>query len=369
MADARSVGFGVGALEALPVVTLAKEHTRVLVIGGTGSLGRKLISRFLGHVEALGIYSRDEAKHWTIRNEISGGADRGLKFWVGDIRDKQRIRAVVRQFRPTTIIIAAALKQVDTCEISPEESIQTNLAGTSNVVEVVSEEPDFSRHVHSVLFVSTDKACSPINVYGMCKALSERIVTSQVARGSSGIRFLCVRYGNVLESRGSIIPLFKYQAESGDYLTVTDPSMTRFVMTLDDSVDLIATALNKAGSGETWVPRLPAMRIGDLAGLFARRYGKQIKIIGARPGEKLHEDLINEAESSRSRRFEQYYVIEPVFSTEPPRERFTYSSCGDVMSASELEGHLSALGVLDLKLPEFTGLRIEEIRTTAREDV
>ncbi len=243
---------------------------KYLIFGGTGSLGKKLIQRLLPRDE-VAVYSRDEAKHWTIKNELASNPrvtyENALQFYVGDIRDKGRVADVVRQYRPDTIIVAAALKQVDTCELSPSESIQTNLLGTQNVIEVVNEGACLT--TQNVLFVSTDKACSPVNVYGMCKATSERVVSSQARTGRPGVRFLCTRYGNVLESRGSIIPLFKYQAEKNECLTVTDPSMTRFVMTLDDSVDLILTALENGASGETWIPRLPAMKIGDLAEIFS----------------------------------------------------------------------------------------------------
>src|SRR3990167_1115345 len=242
------------------------KQPRILIFGGTGSLGRKLIERMLP-AHDIAVYSRDEAKHWTIKNELQSGplASRSadLRFYVGDVRDPARIKDVIRQYRPKTIIIAAALKQVDTCELSPSESILTNLIGTQNVVDAVNGS-FLDRNglgVEEVLFVSTDKACSPVNVYGMCKAISERVVTSQAQTGKPGVRFLAVRYGNVLESRGSIVPLFKYQGMHGTQLTVTDPNMTRFLMTLDDSVDLIEKTLLYGQSGETWIPRLPSMKV------------------------------------------------------------------------------------------------------------
>jgi len=341
----------------------------ILIFGGTGSLGRKLIERMLP-TERVAVYSRDEAKHWTIRNELSAGplADKlgNLQFFVGDIRDPHRVRDVIRQYQPDTIIIAAALKQVDTCELSPSESVLTNLVGAQNVIDAVNTPPN---PVRTVLFVSTDKACSPVNVYGMCKAISERVVTSQARTGFSNVRYLAVRYGNVLESRGSIIPLFKHQGEHGEFLTVTDPAMTRFVMTLDDSVNLIKKALNKGKTGETWIPRLPAMRIGDLADVFSRRYNKPVKIIGLRPGEKRDEDLINESESVRLRGLDDdgaYYVLGPAFES-GNHPAFTYSSNHEVMSCEQLEQHLTNLGILDKPLDQFKGLAIEEIVTNRKE--
>lgn len=347
---------------------MTHHNSKILIFGGTGSLGRKLIERLLPDNE-VAVYSRDEAKHWTLRNEFSSGplASRleSLRFYVGDVRDLARMKDVIRQHRPDIVIVAAALKQVDTCELSPNESVLTNLVGTQNVVEAVnSMSADLAPE--TVLFVSTDKACSPVNVYGMCKAISERVVTSQAQTGHSHVRYIAVRYGNVLESRGSIIPLFKYQGMYGSQLTVTDPEMTRFLMTLDDSVDLIQTALNMGKSGETWIPRLPSMRVGDLAEIFSKKYNKPIKYIGLRPGEKKHEDLINESESTRTRSVGQHYVIGPAFEA-GRGDRFTYSSADDVMSFETLCAHIERLGILDVPLNKFKGLSIEEIVTNRKE--
>lgn len=333
---------------------------RYLIIGGTGSLGKKLIERLVT-TSTVFVYSRDEAKHWTLRNELKQKYDLAhLECLVGDVRDVGRLRDVIRQVKPTTIIIAAALKQVDTCELSPNESVLTNLVGTQNVVTAVADVA--SPTLESVLFVSTDKACSPVNVYGMCKAVSERVVTSQARTGIPHVRYLAVRYGNVLESRGSIIPLFKYQSEHADHLTVTDPNMTRFVMTLDDSVDLILCALEQGLSGETWIPKLSAMRIGDLAELFSERSGKPVKVVGLRPGEKMHEDLINQSESVRTRHNPDHYVIAPAFMQGNQESfQYQYTSADSVMTKDELASHLQRLGVMDMSLNQFTGRSIEEI--------
>ncbi len=338
-----------------------------LIFGGTGSLGKKLISRFLSSDNRVTVYSRDEAKHWSIKNELANDPIvKNLNFVVGDIRDYERVKEAIFTHSPDVIIIAAALKQVDTCELSPAESVKTNLLGTENVIKAVLENAKTLRLVYpsKVLFVSTDKACSPVNVYGMCKAISERVVTSQAQRHHEGLDFLCVRYGNVLESRGSIIPLFKYQAMNNQNLTVTDPEMTRFLMTLDDSVDLIEMALNAGKSGETWIPRLPAMKIGYLAEIFSEDYNKPIKVIGLRPGEKQHEDLINESESTRTRVIgSSHFVIGPAFDA-GSGESFMYSSKQDVMSKIQLREYLNKLGILDMPLSKFTGLTIEEIVTS-----
>lgn len=336
--------------------------SRYLIFGGTGSLGRKLIERLLPENDVF-VYSRDEAKHWTLVNELALHRQfNNLKFIVGDIRDIRRIKEVVDTVQPRIIIIAAALKQVDTCELSPSESVSTNLIGTQNVIDVVKSCNVLHKKIEKVLFVSTDKACSPVNVYGMCKAISERAVTCNAMDINLSTKFLCTRYGNVLESRGSIIPLFKHQAEHSKFLTVTDPDMTRYLMTLSDSVDLIETALKLGKSGETWIPKLPAMRIGDLAELFSEIWNKPIKIIGLRPGEKKHEDLVNESESVRTSDVKTHYVIGPAYKP-GDGSRFTYTSADNVLTKEQLKQHLTNIGIIDRPLNEFKGLAIEEIAT------
>lgn len=334
---------------------------KLLIIGGTGSLGQALIRRLIDH-NLISIMSRDEAKAWTIRNEYTPHLNaNNLTSYIGDVRDLNRVKDVIRQARPTHIIIASALKQVDTCELSPSESVLTNVLGTQNVITAVNDLNHSD--LDSVLLVSTDKACAPVNVYGMCKSLSERLVTSQARSGLKHIRYLAVRYGNVLESRGSIIPLFKYQSEHSNELTVTDPEMTRFVMTLDDSVTLITTAITNGASGTTWIPKLPAMKIGDLAELFSERTGKPIKYIGLRPGEKMHEDLINASESVRAVAVgHHYYSLLPAFN-QPQCSPFTYASNDAVMTKQQLCDHLTSLKILDRPLEQFRGLAIEEIIT------
>lgn len=347
-----------------------------LIIGGTGSLGKALINRIIKEDSSVVVYSRDEAKHWTIKNDLVNlensksfitsqkfkSINDQVKFFVGDVRDKNRIKTALKQYLPRNIIIAAALKQVDTCELSPLESINTNLLGTQNVIDAISEST--LPQLESVLFVSTDKACSPVNVYGMCKSISERVVTSQSATGDKNVRYLAVRYGNVLESRGSIIPLFKYQSENLEFLTVTDPEMTRFIMTLDQSVDLIFDAINLGSSGETWIPFLPSMKIGDLAEIFSEKHSKGIKIVGQRPGEKLHEELLNETESSRTRLIyvnnKQRYIMDPSYKV-GTYGNFNYSSAHNVVSKEELLKLLTTFNVFNKPLSAFKGREIEEI--------
>lgn len=338
---------------------------RIMIFGGTGSLGKALIKR-LSPRHHVAVFSRDEAKHWTIRNETK---DPSLKFYVGDVRDKKRVIEALDSFKPETVITAAALKQVDTCELSPFESVQTNVLGVKNVLDACIERSNHWVTPTTVMLISTDKACAPVNVYGMCKALSERLVTSAGAPSVTGgaqpqQRYIAVRYGNVLESRGSIIPLFKYQAEHADEFTVTHPDMTRFVMTLDNSVDLIEAAADNAKTGEVWIPKLAAMRISDLASIFSKRYNKPVKYIGLRPGEKLHEALICSAESVRAKDTGERYVLAPAYADVPADAKmFDYTSADDVMSYEKLESYLQDLGILDRSLGSFEGKNIEEIRT------
>lgn len=337
--------------------TMYMQDKRVLIFGGTGSLGQALIKR-LSKDNCLNVFSRDEAKHWTIRNKLL--YPHNVVFSVGDIRDKRRVCGVIKSFRPEILIIASALKQVETCEAEPFESIQTNILGTQNVVDAVEEcswSPD------SVLFVSTDKACSPVNVYGMSKAISERIVTS--SRDESGsTKYCCVRYGNVLESRGSIIPLFRHQSKHRNTITVTHQEMTRYVMTLDDSVSLIDTALARAVTGETWLPKLKAMRIVDLAELFAERYGKEIEIIGVRPGEKIHEELLDSTEAMRTRFEADYFVLSSVLDSKVVSDECSpQSSDKDLLSKVELESYLNSLNIFDRPDDSFVGREISEIVT------
>ena len=335
------------------------KNKKILIFGGTGSLGLTLIRRLVDDC-SISVFSRDEAKHWTIKNQYK---DSDLNFYVGDIRDYERVSDVLYKENPDIIIIASALKQVDTCELSPEESIKTNIVGPKNVVNaVVNNKKNLS--CDTVLFVSTDKACEPVNVYGMSKAISERVVTSN-EMFHDDIRFLGVRYGNVLESRGSIIPLFKHQSLNSDCLTVTHKDMTRFLMTLDQSVDLILTTLEFGASGEIWIPRLPSMNIMDLANIFAKKYDKKVKMIPIRPGEKIAETLVGVSESLRTRQNNGHYIISPAhYNIATGSSYFEYTSADDILNIDELEKYLDVdLNIIDQDVDFFVGKNIEEIRT------
>lgn len=334
---------------------------KILIFGGTGSLGRALIRRLSANNQLI-LFSRDEAKHWTIKNQLAHKDN--VKFVVGDIRDAARVEESLIRYNPNAVIIASALKQVDTCELSPYESVQTNILGIRNVVDAVTHQADRLTDLDAVLMVSTDKACAPANVYGMCKAVAERLVTSSCI-AMERPRFVGVRYGNVLESRGSIIPLFRHQGEFQSGFTVTHPEMTRFIMTLDQSIDLIVSTILGAKSGEMWLPKLKSMKIMDLAEIFSERYKKPIEITGIRPGEKLHEDLISRPESVRVRDEAGFYKMSPAHSDIPLDAKiFDYASDQDVLSKQELADYLDQLGIFTRSMDQFLGREIEEIKTS-----
>jgi UDP-N-acetylglucosamine 4,6-dehydratase/5-epimerase len=336
------------------------ENKKVLIFGGTGSLGQALIRRLIDANKVV-IFSRDEAKHWTIKNRITSD---NLKHEIGDIRDLKRVTESIKVHQPDYIIIASALKQVDTCENFPHESIQTNIIGVSNVIDGVSSLQDHLKNLSAVVMVSTDKACAPTNVYGMSKAIAERVVTN-ASQFANSCRFIGVRYGNVLQSRGSIIPLFHWQARNLPHLTLTHKDMTRYIMTLDESIDLITNACLNAQSGEIFMPKLKSMRIIDLAEIFARRFDKKIKITGIRPGEKLHEELISEPESLRVKTYKDVYILRSSLSElNGSGKAFSYRSDQGVVSRSELEDYLDTIHIFEKSVADFEGKHIEEINTS-----
>lgn len=311
---------------------------KIVVIGGTGSLGHCLAKRFY-ESNKMYTYSRDELKQWKMKNEYPK-----MGMIVGDVRDQTSVKRMLRTVNPDIVIIAAALKHVDVCEYNPQESIKTNISGVENVLTTVE---DLGLET-TVLLVSTDKACSPVNVYGMCKAISERLVSERSTRKSKA-KFLCVRYGNVINSRGSIVPLFMKQANDDkvDAFTITTKDMTRFFMTLDESVDLIQEAIEKGESGDTWIPILRSGNILDLAEIFSERFGKPIKEIGIRPGEKIHESLINSVESMRAERYGEFYVLRPSVDETRSNSRFTYTSTDHLSSKNDLNMFLISNHVFD----------------------
>jgi FlaA1/EpsC-like NDP-sugar epimerase len=294
---------------------------RILVTGGTGSLGQRVVRRILsgefGRARKVTVFSRDEAKQHAMRlsylhkevatdEVIYRNSQEVLSFRIGDVRDYASLVQVALD--ADIIIHAAALKQVPSCEYFPFEAVQTNIHGANNLVRVVREN---KTPVRTVVGISTDKACKPINVMGMTKAVMERVfVEANIDQPLT--RFVCVRYGNVVASRGSVVPLFLSQIADGGPVTITLKEMTRFLLTLDQAVDTVFAALENAMPGETYVPRAPAARVVDIADALIDGRPIAVDFTGIRPGEKIHEVMVSEEECYRTVERDGYYVIQPM---------------------------------------------------------
>lgn len=279
---------------------------KILVTGGTGSFGHQIVDRLMKENPAeIRIFSRDEKKQYDMQFEYRG--NNKLRFIVGDVRNKE---SLINAMRGADIVFhAAALKQVPSCEYNPFEAVKTNTSGAQNVIESA-----LFHNVEKVIAISTDKAVEPVNVMGMTKAIQERLITSaNVHRDGKRTIFACVRYGNVLGSRGSVIPVFRNQIDSGQDLTLTDKAMTRFILTLDNAIDLVFKSVEYALGGEIFVLKIPAHTVTELAEVMIEASGKKLKIIetGIRPGEKIHETLVSPTESIRTIEKENLYIILP----------------------------------------------------------
>jgi UDP-N-acetylglucosamine 4,6-dehydratase len=274
----------------------------VLVTGGTGSFGRKFVEFMLRHChpQKLIIFSRDELKQHDMR---TGGFDHPtLRYFIGDVRDPQRLE---RAFSGVTVAVhAAALKQVPACEYNPFEAIQTNIMGGRNVIDAA-----INQGVQRILALSTDKAVNPINLYGATKLCAEKMfVQANAYSGAQDTRFSCARYGNVLGSRGSVIPVFLEQRKRGK-VTLTDPRMTRFWITLEQGVKFVVRCIEQMHGGEIFVPKIPSMKLTEIRETIAP--GCDVEYIGIRPGEKLHEVLISEDEARNTVELEDMFIIQP----------------------------------------------------------
>ncbi|PKL70355.1 MAG: UDP-N-acetylglucosamine 4,6-dehydratase (inverting) [Methanomicrobiales archaeon HGW-Methanomicrobiales-1] len=297
----------------------------ILLTGGTGSFGQKFTEIVLKNhnPERIRIFSRGELLQYEMEKRFS---DERLRFFIGDVRDKERLSRAMNDV--DIVIHAAALKHVTACEYNPIEAVKTNIDGTKNIIDTAIDND-----VKRVIGLSTDKAVHPVNLYGATKMVAEKLyVQGNYYSGQKNTRFSCVRYGNVAGSRGSVIPLFMDQKKTGT-ITITDERMTRFWLTLDQGVQFVINSAEKMQGGEIFVPKIPSMKVTDLAKSIAP--DAKIKFIGIRPGEKLHEVLLTEDEARHSREFDNYYVIEPelefwdknAFSHgKIPPEGFRYSS-------------------------------------------
>ncbi len=276
----------------------------VLITGGTGSMGQALVRELLtdGGVERVCVYSRDEWKQGEMRAALP---DPRLRFFIGDVRDHGRLTRAMRNV--DRVIHAAALKQVPACEYNPLEAVKTNVDGTANVIDAALDA-----RVGRVLMLSSDKACDPTNLYGATKLVAEKLVVDANVYGGETTKFACTRYGNVLGSRGSVLPLFAAQHVAGLPLGVTDPDMTRFVLTLEQGVAFVLDSLEcMSGRGEVFVPKLPAVTVRVMAEAVVWPGSPRLVMSGMRPGEKRHEVLVSTHEAARTQEFDDRYVIWP----------------------------------------------------------
>ena len=325
---------------------------RILIIGGTGSLGKTLVRRFLsgsaGEPAKIIVFSRDEAKQHFMRMEyqhktaatdeiIYRNFQQKLEFRIGDVRDFHSVATVVRD--ADIVFNAAALKQVPTCEYFPYEAVRTNIEGPENIIRAIHQ---YNLPVETVVGISTDKACKPVNAMGMTKAIQERVFIQANIR-CPGTRFVCVRYGNVLASRGSVIPLFLDQIRNGGPVTITTPDMTRFLLSLDDAVDTIFAAVQGGLPGETYIPQVASALVLDIAKAMIGERNIELRIVGIRPGEKVHESSGQRRRGgSHGRARRLLRDSSDAAGVAPAAERITlphreYSSADNVMTLEETE--------------------------------
>lgn len=289
---------------------------KILITGGTGTIGRELLRQALAFDPAvIRIFSRDESKQFDMQHEFAGY--KNIRFLLGDVRDKERLLMAMEEV--DLVFHAAALKHVLACEYNPFEAVKTNIYGTQNVIEAALE-----KNVERVIMTSSDKAVNPANTMGASKLMAEKLITAaNYYKGSRRTVFASVRFGNVLGSRGSVVPLFKEQIRHGGPVTLTHENMTRFIMALEEAVGLVFKAAALARGGEVFVLKMPTIQVADLARVLvealAPAYGfepEQIKvnIIGSKPGEKLYEELISPGELNRTRELEDMYVVLPAIT-------------------------------------------------------
>ena len=333
----------------------------ILITGGTGSLGKVLVKRLLsgemGTPKKIIVFSRDEAKQHAMRVDyqnlkcptdevIYNNFRQLLEFRIGDVRDFHSVSSVLAE--ADIVFNAAALKQVPSCEYFPFEAVQTNILGPENIIRAIREH---NLAVETVVGISTDKACKPVNVMGMTKAIQERIFI-QANMDCKNTRFICVRYGNVLASRGSVIPLFHEQIRSGGPLTITTVDMTRFLLSLDQAVDTIFAAVKNARKGETYIPRVPSAKVTDIAKVLIGTRPIIMSVIGIRPGEKVHEILVSEEEGNRTISRGDYLVILPILpeltpeGTKEPIIGHEFSSSDNLMNEKDLQVQLKKYSLL-----------------------
>lgn len=287
----------------------SKKKKTYFITGGTGSFSKKFIKNLIETKSAkkIIVYSRDEYKQFKFQQELFVKKNLNIfRFLIGDIRDKERLNFSINE-DIDCVVHTAALKQVPAIEYNPFEAIKTNIIGAQNLIEVCIQ-----KNIDKVLALSTDKAAAPINLYGATKLTSDKLFTNaNYFKGKKRCKFSVVRYGNVMGSRGSVIPLFLNQKKENKIFTITDKNMTRFNITLEESVNFVNMCISKMKGGEIFVPKIPSYRILDL--LNAIKKNPKYKVIGIRPGEKLHEEMITESDSMNTEEFRNYFIIHPSF--------------------------------------------------------
>ena len=316
---------------------------KLLFLGGSGSLGTEFIE-ILKDKYSITVYSRDERKHWEMNLKY-----KKIDFIIGNINDSQKIKQTLIRNNFDIVIIGSAMKHIDRCEYEINESFNTNMLGTQTVLNEIENNLNYLTNLKKVVFVSSDKACSPVNVYGMCKALSEKLMIEK-SKYIDKVKFLTIRYGNVLNSNGSIIPtLHKIgNDDNKKSFILTHEDMTRFVMTLEQSVDLIEYALENGENGDIIIPKLISCKIKDLLKIFSEKYNKPIEVIGLRPGEKLLESLINVTQSQNMEIKEDgHYILKPPYKNYYKFDNSRdYNSSINPLSKEELKELLIKLNLL-----------------------
>lgn len=336
-------------------------NKKILLIGGSGSLGNAFIKKNI-HNNTIYVYSRDECKHWHMQLEYNNHEN--LKFIIGNVSDPIKLQQTLLRYNFNLIINAAAMKHIDKCEYESNECLNTNINGPQNLINLIENFQNVLTDLECCCFISTDKACSPVNIYGMSKAISESLFIEK-SKYIDRIKFVCVRYGNVLNSRGSIIPLLHEIGNNKEisHFKLTDERMTRFVMTLEQSVELIEHAILKAESGDIVIPKLISCKIKELIEIFSEYYDKPIIKIPLRAGEKMLESLINETQSIRLIQDENsdYMYIKPSYKNiVSTLETKDYNSRINPLSKFELKQYLNKLNLIQLPKNEICNFHINK---------
>ena len=332
------------------------DNKSILVTGGTGSFGKKFIEKVLKTYKPkrLIVFSRDELKQFEMQQIFPDTNNSPIRYFIGDIRDYPRLKMAMENV--DIVVHAAALKQVPAAEYNPFEAVKTNIIGSQNVIEAA-----LSQKVKKIIALSTDKAAAPINLYGATKLTSDKLfVAANNYAGDSKCKFSVVRYGNVMGSRGSVIPFFMKQKNQG-FLTITDERMTRFNITLNDGVSFVLSCLDNMWGGELFVPKIPSYKITDVAKAVAPEC--ELKIVGIRPGEKLHEEMITVTDSSNTVEFEKYYVILP------SSEKKYWSKQDFIDQSSTAKGKMCKDGFSYESSSNTSFLTVDELKKLINENV